>query len=567
MGFPSVKQYSLILLLTASVSSTTALAAPKLRLSTTTLGPVSVALGQNGKTQSLGAYNAGDGALNLSFVSSAPWLAAQIGSNIPCSNDVGKICIGINIGLATSGLPKGIVTGTLRVSDPNALDAPQDVVVTLQVGGGVPDSLNFYVAPNGSNAKQTIKTSNSFFVTANPPGRGVALTLVSNGGGSFATTFGYDVLVNAPSGTSEGIYNASLNVSGSTIPTDNKQVPIAIQVTTQPIATPFPASLSFKIANTGTPQTSDINFANSGQTDLAVSGADAGGSTWLTAQITGNTVTAAADPTGLANGTYKGTLTIASNAANPVAVPVTLEVVDASAPVSKAQSVVSITGSSPSLEAVALGDIVTIQGELFTTQSTQSADSTQPLPTSLGGATVFVNDLAAPIFSVSSGGIQFQIPYEVTWGDASVRVNRDGNTGNTVGISILPAAPRITSVQNQNGATVATPGGPQASVAVGDTLTFFGYGFGQTNPIVPSGTPAFDGATLDASVVARFSSGGVFGVNFTVSPQSAGLVTGSIGLYQITVQVPASTPRGPNVPVTIELPGVAASKPVFLNIP
>ena len=47
MGFPSIKQYLLILLVTA-VSSTTALAAPKLRLSTTTLGPVSIAQGQNG---------------------------------------------------------------------------------------------------------------------------------------------------------------------------------------------------------------------------------------------------------------------------------------------------------------------------------------------------------------------------------------------------------------------------------------------------------------------------------------------------------------------------------------
>ncbi len=566
MGFPSLKQYSLALFLTA-VSSTTALAAPKLRLSTTTLGPISIAQGQNGKTQSLGAYNAGDGSLNITFSSSVPWLTAQIGSNISCSNNLALTCTGINVGLATSALAKGTVTGTLRISDPNALDAPQDVTVTVQVGGGVPDSLSFYVPPNGSNVRQSIKTSTNFAVSATPPGGGVSLTLVSNGGGSFATTFGYDVVVNARQGTSEGTYNASLNISGSSISNDNKQVPVTIRVTSQPIATPNPANIYLKIATGGTPQSVDVNFSNSGLTDLTISGADPGTSTWLTAQINGNTVTASADPSGLANGIYNGSLTIASNAANPVVVPVTLEVVDAGSPVSRYQSVVSLAGSAPSSEAVALGDIVTIQGELFTTQSTQAADATQPLPTTLGGATVFVNDIAAPIFSVSSSTIKFQVPYEVSWGDATVRVDRDGNTGNTLSLAILPAAPRVTSVQNQNGATVSTPGGPQTPVAVGDTLTFLGYGFGQTSPAVSSGIPAPDGSALDASLIVRFSTGGLFGLNLTVSPQSANLVTGAIGVYQVVVQVPDNSPRGASIPVTIELPGVAASKPVYLNIP
>ena len=189
------------------------------------------------------------------------------------------------------------------------------------------------------------------------------------------------------------------------------------------------------------------------------------------------------------------------------------------------------------------------------------------MPTSLGGATVYVNDIAAPIFSVSSSSIQFQVPYEVNWGDATVRVDRDGTTGNTLSLAILPAAPRVTSVQNQNGVTVATAAGPQATVAVGDTLTFFGYGFGQTGPAVSSGTPAPDGSTLDPSLIVRFSTGGLFGLNLTVSPQSANLVTGSIGLYQVAVQVPDNTPHGASIPITIELPGVAASKPVYLNIP
>lgn len=563
MSFPSLKQYSLILFLTLA-ASTTALAAPKLRLTTTTIGPVSTTLGQNGKLQSLGARNEGDGALRLSFTSSVPWLTAQVGLNIPCSDSLGKTCIGINVGVNTAGLSKGVVTGTLRVSDPNALDAPQDVVVIVQVGGGVPDSMNFYVAPDGTSTTQRITTSNSFTPNAFSPAGGVSLMVNVPAAGSYATAYNYDVVVSAPEGTSEGAYVGQLNVQGSAIPTDNKQIPVFIQVTSQPIAKPSPASLFFKVITGSAPQTSDINFNNSGMTDLAVSGADPGTSAWLTAQINGNTVTAAADPAGLANGIYTGSLTIASNAANPLVVPVTLQVVAAAPAVSRFQSVVSVTGSAPASEAVALGDIVTIQGELFTTQSTQSADATQVLPTSLGGATVYVNGTAAPIFSISSSQILFQIPYEVSAGDSTVRVDRDGTTGNSLSVSIQAAAPRVASVQNQNGAALLGTGTP---VAVGDTLTFWGYGFGQTNPGVPSGTPAPDGAMLDPSLIVRFSTGGLFGVNVTTSPLSASLVTGAIGLYKVVAQVPDGVPHGPSIAATLEFPDVAASKSVYLNIP
>ena len=563
MGFPKIKQFSLILFLTAA-SSTNVWAAPKLRLTGTTIGPVSIAQGQIGKTQTLGARNEGDGNLNLSFKSSAPWLNAQTGTNIPCSDNPGKSCIAINVGLATAGLSKGVLTGTLRVNDPNALDAPQDVVVTVQIGGGVPDKMSFYVAPNGSPVTQSIVTSNSFNPSTSGPGGGVTLEVKVPAVGSYATSYTYNVTVNAPQGTSEGPYNGSLNILGSAIPTDNNQVPVAIQVTSQPIATPYPASLYFKAAQGSAPQTIDVNFSNSGSNDLAVSGADPGSSKWLTAQVNGNTVTAAADPAGLANGAYNGTLTIAGNAANPLAVPVTLEVVDAGPPVSRFQTLVSVAGNAPATDPVAQGDVVTLQGELFTTQSIQGADPTVPLPTSLGGATVYVNDVAAPVFSISSNRIQFQIPYEVSAGDATVRVDRDGVMGNTLSAQLRPAAPRITSVQNQNGAQLIGSGTP---VAVGDTLTIFGYGLGQTSPGVASGTPAPDGSALDPSLIVRFSTGGLFGLNLAVSPQSAMLVTGTIGLYQIVAQVPDGVPHGPSIAVSLELPDVAISKMVFLNIP
>lgn len=566
MGFPSSKQISTFLFLTAL--STTAFAAPKLRLTTTTVGPISVAQGQNGALQTIGAYNAGDGSLNLSVSSDSPWLAAQLSSNRACSNDPTKLCTGINLVLATANLPKGIVTGTVRVTDPNALDAPQDVTVTVQVGGGVPDSISFYAPPNGSSLKQSIKTSNSIKASAiSNPSSGVTMTVVTSGGGSFATSFGFDVVVNAAGSAAEAVYNGTINVSGSTISTDNKNVPVRIQVTKAPIVAPTPASVVFKLANGSAAQAQNVNFINTGMTDLAVTGADPGSTAWLSATVNGTTVAVGADPTGLSNGTYTGTITVASNAANPVTIPVTLVVADPAPAISLYQTLASVANSVPSTDPVALGDVVTVNGEQLTTQSAQAADQTQPLPTSLGGATVYVNDIAAPIIAVSANQIAFQIPYEVNPGDAAVRVDRDGFTGNSLYVSILPAKPRVTTIVNQNGTTVGLAGaGPQAPVSRGDTLTFTGYGFGQTNPSVASGTPAPDGSSLDPATMVNFSSGGLFGANASAAPVSASLVSGAIGVYQITVTVPTNAPVGTNIAATIALPNTPQSNPVYLSI-
>src|SRR5690348_7905539 len=48
-------------------------AAPKLRLSASTVGPLSIAQGTNGATQTVEAYNAGDGSLGLALKSSVSW--------------------------------------------------------------------------------------------------------------------------------------------------------------------------------------------------------------------------------------------------------------------------------------------------------------------------------------------------------------------------------------------------------------------------------------------------------------------------------------------------------------
>ena len=62
----------------------TAAAQPRLRLSETTLGPISIAVGANGATRSIDATNPGSGSLTLSARSSVSWIARTIGASRVC---------------------------------------------------------------------------------------------------------------------------------------------------------------------------------------------------------------------------------------------------------------------------------------------------------------------------------------------------------------------------------------------------------------------------------------------------------------------------------------------------
>src|SRR5579863_10748577 len=76
-------------------------AAPRLGLSTTTIGTINIVPGTNGANQTVQAFNAGTGTLNLTATSSASWLAPALGSSAACSQP-GGTCYPINIALNTA---------------------------------------------------------------------------------------------------------------------------------------------------------------------------------------------------------------------------------------------------------------------------------------------------------------------------------------------------------------------------------------------------------------------------------------------------------------------------------
>jgi uncharacterized protein (TIGR03437 family) len=533
-------------------------AAPKLRLSTTTVGPIFITQGQNGTTQSIDAANLGDGAFNFTATSTVTWTNVTFG--VPHACTASSSCVPVNIGLTTSALARGTYTGVVTLT------------VTVQIGSGVPDSVDLYVAPNGSAATSFVTGSRLNTNVINPPG-GPIVTIAAPSAGSFDKTFSYNITATAQAGT-DADFQSTISITGSTTPGDNKSLPVHVHLTTQPIAnvtlptTAIGGTVNFRIATGGQPQSQNVVFTNPGQGTLTLSGVT-GAPAWLTTKITSNVpvstatgvttgtiLTLTADPTGLATGVQTATITVASNAKNnPTTIPVSLTVVAAGPPVVGFQQVVddvNFVAGDP----VAPGGWVAVFGEQLHTGAAVIS-TVSPIGTSLGGANVFVNNVAAPLYYVSETQINFAMPYGTPAGEAQVRVDRDGQKGNTVTVKVVPQAPRLlhfsvpglddyAEAYLNNTTTFAIPvtqGIASSPAQVGDVVVFFGFGLGQTTPPQSDGIPAASG-TIGGSPKMILGQSSLPESGATLVPEYIGVTPGIVGVYQINVRIPPAIPRG-----------------------
>jgi uncharacterized protein (TIGR03437 family) len=343
-----------------------------------------------------------------------------------------------------------------------------------------------------------------------------------------------------------------------------------LHVTTSPIARP-PSQLQLRGVQGGAAVEVPLPVANGGRGTLTISGATASGGTWLTATVQEGVVRVRAEPGTLTPGFYDGRIAIASNAANnPVNVDVQFEVQAVSGPLADFGGVVDAASfESP----VAAGALTSLFGSQFAAQVAQA--TTIPLPTTLAGASVFVNNVAAPLVFVSPGQINFQMPFEAT-GTVQVRVDRGGQRGNTLSAAIARRAPGLFGLPgttygiavnaSRGGGNVvfalpdlpAFAGIPKAAARPGDVLVLYGSGFGAVNPAVATGAAAGAEPLSSVTEQARVSfSRGIAGPFAT--PLFVGLTPGFVGLYQMNVQVPAGLPPNPRTPVRLDFGNIASN--------
>jgi uncharacterized protein (TIGR03437 family) len=190
--------------------------------------------------------------------------------------------------------------------------------------------------------------------------------------------------------------------------------------------------------------------------------------------------------------------------------------------------------------ALAPGTVVSIYGSNLAEAPGQA--SAIPLPTAMNGVSVRIGGIPAPLFYVSAGQINAQIPFEL---EASkqyqVVVNANGALTAPQTIQLAPATPGLAAffdggaiAQHWVDSSLVSAASPARP---GEYLVLYLVGMGQTD------YPAASGAASPGNPLARVTSAPV--VMLGSSPASvlfAGLSPGSVGLYQIDIQVP-------NVPV------------------
>ncbi len=556
-----------------------AYAQAKLRLTNTAVGPISVATGAIGPVQTIEAFNAGTGALALSFVSNAPWLTAAAGPTRPCQVAVlQNSCIPINFTLSTAALARGSYTGVVTVRDPNAIDAPQAITITVQIGGGVPDTIFLYTPANGGSDSATFSTNSVLITNTTTQTGGAWLSVAYEGQGSFNFVQPYRVSGRHLPGMAEGTYNGTLQLGGSTFPGDNKNVQTRLVVTSQPIAFAGPDRIRVKLVQNSPPSAVNIGVGNRGLGTLrlsSITATETNGTGWLKAELSTSFTGAAATltPGALPVGTYRGTLGFATNAINApsLLVPVEMEIVTAAVPTVSYNGILN-NATFLAGDPLGVGTIAALFGE-FLTDALYYAPGA-PLPTTLGGTRVLVNGRPAPLYFASPGQINFQVPLDTLGGDAIFQVERNGVVGNRASANVVAQAGRILvwpglrhGIIVNNDGTLPLPAGVKLGTYVskparpGDTLIIYAIGFGQTNPPVQSGAASPDSPLAQLpNVLVRFGVPGIFDSSIPQQPLFAGLSPRFVGLFQINVQVPDGVPTLEDYDLSIEYNNQASNR-------
>jgi uncharacterized protein (TIGR03437 family) len=185
-----------------------------------------------------------------------------------------------------------------------------------------------------------------------------------------------------------------------------------------------------------------------------------------------------------------------------------------------------------------------------------------PLPTALADSCLTVNGVPMPVLFVSSNQINGQLPFNVD-GSATMTLRTPGGISDNFKFSILPTAPSIfrtgsagpetglaTITRSDNGQLV-TPTNP---LHPGDSITIWATGLGRTSPPIDSGAPAPSDPLPTAIIAPTVQIGGA-----TMNVDYAGLVPGSVGLYQINATVPKSAPVGLEIPLVVNQGGMSTS--------
>jgi uncharacterized protein (TIGR03437 family) len=567
---------------TASVPVTLLISASALL----TLGPAGTqfslpqggALG-NASGSFLVGVSSGSVNFNAAVLPGAPWLSGG-GSGIASPASPGTVTFSIDQ-TAVAALAAGAYYGTIRVTGSGVTGSVQDFQVVLNIGAAgsqiIPNPQPAGLIFIGSGAALPPQAIRLFASSKNAIEFQAAASTTDGGGwlsiapatGSTSAGSPANVMVTAnPAGLAPGVYRGSVSFAFTTAV---RSVNVTLIVEAGATGASRPASsganpapretttcTGAQLVPTQTGLVSNFSSPASWPTPLSITLVDTCGNPVGDAQVVA-TFTNGDPPLALAvvdapNGLYSGTWT-PRNTSSQVTI-----LARASAPGFPAAATVQIPGQVAPNTAPVLapngtldifhpqvgaglgpGNIVQIYGTGLAAQT--SSPTVLPLPTQINGTLVIIGGTEAPLYYVSPGQINAQIPFELTAGNQyEVIVSANGALTTPQPIQLTDAVPAI--LQFNSGAVVAehqdgTLVSDSSPAAPGEYVVIYLTGLGATDIPVPSGTAS------PSNPLANVLDTPVLTLNGTQVPTLfAGLTPTLVGLYQINFQIPQTLTTG-----------------------
>jgi uncharacterized protein (TIGR03437 family) len=491
---------SLQIPVTVAVSSS-----PMLRV---TLAPgfglVSVVRGQTAPTQDL-SFTSTSPNTQVNFTmsqASSGWLVVPGGTQTTPAN--------LGVLILPGGLDPGTYNGEITISSPS-LPLSFVVPVTLKVLPEItvevaPLALTFSQPQGGSPSPPQTLT----MIPVGGDGATFNATITQVTGGNWLQidrTSGAatgDILVSVrPNQLPVGTYTARITISFINSISPPVQIPVTLNVVSAQRVDASVSQLTFNHTLGGSPpapQTFTIT-GSPGPSNFTVGTTSSG---WLTVNAASGTtpaqITASVTVTGLAPGTYNGSITITAPGAagSPITIPVTLNISGPPAPV--IQSVTNNASNQPG--PVTGGELLTLKGTFLPAGIPDALFTVNPggtISSLLQGVRVLFDGAPGTPIYVSRTQINVIAPYEIL-GRASVAIVVEylGVASAAFQTAVAVGAPGIYTLDstgqgqaaalNANG-TFNGPGGNNTSPSpAGSTIVVYLTGGGQTTPPSTSGT-------------------------------------------------------------------------------
>jgi uncharacterized protein (TIGR03437 family) len=511
------------------------------------------------------------------------WLTLNSTSGTASGSAPGAVSFSIDPTM-TAGLAAQPYYATITVTAPGAINSPQNFEVVLNVAPAAtplfpdpqPTGLVFLAEAGSTPPPQTVQV---FASSATMP-TGYQASATTNDGapwlsvspltGTTSTSPGQSEVTVNPSSLSPGIYYGLVNYSFSPAAVRTVSVTLIVEAaiagpdlrgpspnSVHSNAAAPPACTPSALAPAQTGLVNNFSTPASWPTPLSILLLDDCGHAVPKGQIV-VTFTNGDPPLalGVANsstGLYSGTWTprktssqISLNARATAAgfaaasLQIAGQVVPNTAPVINQGSI--LNAFNPQLgSALAPGTIVQIYGSGLASATVPSP--VVPLPTILNGTQIIIGGIPAPLFYVSPGQINAQIPFELNPNNQyQLIVSANGALTAPVPIQLSPVTPGF--LVNPDGSLIAQhPDGtlitPASPAQPGENVTTYLAGMGNTT------TTVSDGDVSPTDPPAATAVPPILLLNGMPSPLLfAGLTPTLVGLYQIDFQIPPDTANG-----------------------